>query len=394
MTASGRFERIAAIANKHVDQGSISGVEWLVKRKGETWAKGSAGYSDALNRVNMPDKPIYRVYSMTKPVVSVVALMLMEQGKLRLFDPVAAYLPEYAKMTVMNADGNASPAKSPMIIEHLLTHRAGLCYGFLTDSHVSEFYRNSNINSAKISLEQAIKTIAEFPLAFEPGSQWQYSVATDVLARVIEVILERPLQEILSEMVFQPLGMVDTGFMIPKAERSRLMAMFGKSDLNELMNFDDKPQTLIPADLSAEHPVDDVNFCRGGYGLYSTIEDYSRLTDFLVSGISGGGERLLAGKTIELMWTNRIPDSQLPLRVGPIFLAGYGYGLAGRIMMDTGQAYGLTSNGEFGWAGAASTYFWIDHQEDIIGITMAQYLGSKVPLGDDIRNAVYQALDD
>lgn len=394
MTASSRFQRIEAIANKHINQGSISGVEWLVKRKGEVWAQGSAGYSDALNQVKMPELPIYRVYSMTKPVVSVVALMLVEQGKLRLFDPVAAYLPEFAKMTVLSADGKTSPSKSPMIIEHLLTHRAGLSYGFLTGSPVSEFYRSSNINSAKTSLEQAIKTIAEFPLAYEPGSQWQYSVATDVLARVIEVILERPLQEILSEMIFQPLGMVDTGFMIPEAERSRLMAMFGKSDLNELMNFDDKPQTLIPADLSAEHPVDNADFCRGGYGLYSTIEDYSRLTDFLVSGISSTGERLLSRKTIELMWTNRIPDSQLPLRVGPIYLAGYGFGLAGRIMLDTGKGYGLTSNGEFGWAGAASTYFWIDHEEDIIGITMAQYLGSKIPLGDDIRNAVYQALDD
>ncbi len=396
MTAPGRIQRIEAIANKHVDQGSISGVEWLVKRKGETWAQGSAGFSDAPNQITMPKKPIYRIYSMTKPIVSVVAMMLVEQGKLRLFDPVAAYLPDFAKMTVMNADGKTSAAKSPMIIEHLLTHRAGLSYGFLTGSLVSEFYRSSNINSAKTSLEQAIKSIAGFPLAYEPGTQWQYSVATDVLARVIEVVLERPLQQILNEMIFQPLGMVDTGFMIPEAERPRLMAMFGKSDLNELMNFDDKPQTLIPADLSTQHPIDDPDFCRGGYGLYSTIEDYSRFADFLVSGVSdvsSGGERLLSSKTIELMWTNRIPDSQLPLRIGPIFLAGYGFGLAGRIMMDIGKGYGLTSNGEFGWAGAASTYFWIDHQEDIIGITMAQYLGSKVPLGDDIRNAVYQALD-
>lgn len=394
MSASNRFQRIEAMANKQVDKGFFSGVEWLVKRKGETWARGQAGFGDALNQTPMPEKPIYRIYSMTKPIVSVVAMMLVEQGKLRLFDPVAAYLPEFAKMTVMDADGTTRPARSPMIIEHLLTHRAGFSYGFITGSPVSEFYRSSNINSANQSLEQVIKTIAEFPLAFEPGSQWQYGVATDVLARVIEVVLGRPLQEILSEMIIQPLGMNDTGFMIPEAERPRLMAMFGKSDLNELMNFDDKPQTLVPAELSTQHPVDDPNFCRGGYGLYSTIEDYSRFTDFLVSGIADNGERLLSSKTIELMWTNRVPDSQLPLRIGPLVLAGYGFGLAGRTMMDTGKAYGLTSNGETGWAGAASTYFWIDPKEDLIGITMAQYLGSKVPLGDDIRNAVYQALDD
>ncbi len=320
--------------------------------------------------------------------------MLIEQGKLRLFDPVAAYLPEFAKVTVMNTDGKTSPAKSPMIIEHLLTHRAGFSYGFLTDSPVVEYYRNSNINDAKISLEEMVKTISDFPLAFEPGSQWQYGVATDVLARIIEVILDRPLPEILNEMVFQPLAMIDTGFIIPEADRPRLMAMFGKRDLDEIMNFDDKPQTLIPADLSAQYPFDDDHFYRGGLGLYSTIADYSQLTDFLVSGVSGNGERLLSSKTIELMWTNRIPDSQLPLRVGPIFLGGYGFGLAGRIMMDTGKGYGLTSNGEHGWAGAASTYFWIDRSEEISGIILAQYLGSKVPLADDIRNAVYQAIDD
>jgi CubicO group peptidase (beta-lactamase class C family) len=319
---------------------------------------------------------------------------LVEQGKLRLFDPVAAYLPDFAKMTVMNADGKTSPAKSPMIIEHLLTHRAGFSYGFLTDSPVVEHYRSSNINDANVSLEEMVTTISDFPLAFEPGSQWQYGVATDVLARIIEVILDRSLPEILNEMILKPLGMTDTGFIIPKADRSRLMAMFGKSDLDEVMKFDDKPQTLVPADLSAQYPVADDNFYRGGLGLYSTIEDYSRFSDLLVSGVSNTGERLLSSKTIELMWTNRIPDSQMPLRIGPIFLAGYGFGLAGRIMLDTGKGYGLTSNGEFGWTGAASTYFWIDRREDIIGITMAQYMGSKIPLSDDIRNAVYQALDD
>ena len=394
MTASNRFQRIEAIAKKHIDQGSFSGVEWLVQRKGEIWAQGRAGYSDALNQVKMPKIPIYRVYSMTKPVVSAVALMLMEQGKLRLIDPVATYLPEFAEMTVMGAGGKTSPARSPILIEHLLTHRAGLSYGFITNSPIVEYYRSSNINDANISLEKMVKTVSEFPLAFEPGSQWQYSVATDVLARVIEVILERPLQEILNELVFRPLGMIDTGFIVPEADRSRLMAAFGKSNLDELMNFDDKPQTLIPADLSAHHPFDDVDFCRGGYGLHSTIEDYSRFTNFLVSGVADGGERLLASKTIKLMWTNRIPDNQLPLRIGPVLFAGYGFGLAGRIMMDSGKGYGLTSNGEHGWAGAASTYFWIDPSEEIIGITLAQYVGSKVPMGDDIRDAVYQALDD
>ena len=394
MAQSDRFQRIEEIANKHIEQGSFSGVEWQIKRKGEVWANGRAGFSDALNQTKMPEKPIYRIYSMTKPIISVVALMLVEQGKLRLFDPVAAYLPEFAEMSVFNEDGSARPAKSPMIIEHLLTHRAGLSYGFINDCPAGERYRSSSINKAEMPLEEVIKNIASLPLAFEPGSWWRYSVATDVLARVIEVALDQKLPDILDEYVFKPLAMVDTGYRIAQAEQSRLMAMFGKNDLDDLMNFDDKPQALVPSDMSAQHPMDSEGFYRGGYGLYSTLDDYARFADFLISGMTGEGERLLSGKMIELMWTNRIPDNQLPLKIGPLLLPGYGFGLAGRVMMDIGKSYGLTSLDECGWAGAASTYFWIDPKEDIIGITMAQYLGSKVPIGDDIRNAVYQALDD
>ncbi len=394
MSTSTRFQRIENIAQKHIDEGAFSSIEWLVKRKGETWSSGRVGYSDAVNKMPLPNKPIYRNYSMTQPIVSAVALMLVEMGKLRLFDPVAAYLPEFANMSIIQENGSTIPAKSPIIIEHLLTHRAGFTYGFITDCPVSKFYRQSDINDANLSLEEAIKRIAEMPLVFEPGKRWQYSVATDVLARVLEVVLGKNLPDILNELLLLPLGMVDTGFHIEASQQSRLLSVFGKSDLNEVMNYDDKPQTLIPSDPSDHHPVNDKKFCRGGYGLYSTIDDYSRCVDFLGSGLTSRGERLLSSKMIELMWTNRIPDNQLPLRIGPVLLPGYGFGLAGRVMMDIGKAYGLTSQGECGWAGAASTYFWIDPKEDIIGLTMTQYLGSKIPIGDDIRNAVYQALDD
>ncbi len=394
MSTSTRFQRIEKIAQKHIDDGAFSSIEWLIKRNGELWSSGSAGYCDTANKTPLPDKPIYRIYSMTKPIVSAVALMLVEMGKLRLFDPVAAYLPEFSKMSVLQKDGSTIPANSPIIIEHLLTHRAGLSYGFITDCPVSEFYRQSEINDASLSLEEAIKKIAEMPLVFEPGSKWQYSVATDVLARVLEVALGKNLPDILNELLLLPLGMVDTGFHIEAPQQPRLLSVFGKSDLNEVMNFDDKSQALTPSDPSDHHPVNDIKFYRGGYGLYSTIDDYSLCVDFLGSGLTSKGERLLSSKMVELMWTNRIPDNQLPLRIGPIPLPGYGFGLAGRVMMDIGKSYGLTSQGECGWAGAASTYFWIDKKEDIVGLTMTQYLGSKIPIGDDIRNAVYQALDD
>jgi CubicO group peptidase (beta-lactamase class C family) len=341
----------------------------------------------------MPSSPIYRVYSMTKPVISAVALMLMEEGKLRLFDPVAKFLPQFGAMEITDNQGNARPAKGPILIEHLLTHRAGFSYGFLGGCPVGRLYRESRINDASLSLAAMVEIIAAMPLAFEPGSQWRYSVATDVLARVIEIALDQPLPEILKERIFDPLDMGETGFSVPESQQHRIMAVFGESDLDYVMDFDDKPQTLIATDLTGQYPSDDPAFWRGGYGLFSTIDDYAKLTNFLAGGETTQGDPLLSRKAMQLMWTNRIPDNQLPLCIGPLVLPGYGYGLAGRVMIDLGGSPGLTSMGEFGWAGAASTYFWIDPEEDLIGITMAQYLGAKIPLGDDMRNAVYQALE-
>jgi CubicO group peptidase (beta-lactamase class C family) len=215
-----------------------------------------------------------------------------------------------------------------------------------------------------------------------------------VLARLVEVVAGKPLPEVLSEFLFDPIGMGDTGFMVEESQRHRIMAMFGNGDLDYIMDFDDKPQSLIPTDVSVQYPADDPKFYRGGHGLFSTLDDYARLVPFLATGLAPNGERLLSRKMVELMLTNRIPPEQLPLRIGPINVAGYGFGLAGRVLIEPGAALGLTSLGENGWAGAASTYFWIDKSEDLIGIVMSQYLGSKLPLGDDIRSAVYQALDD
>jgi CubicO group peptidase (beta-lactamase class C family) len=394
MANSSRFDRIEAVAKAHIDAGFFSGIEWLVLRGGKTWAKGKLGMGDAPNGIPMPDSPIYRIYSMTKPMISALALMLVEQGKLRLFDPIAAYLPEFSEMSVLGENGKTGPTKGPIIVEHLLTHRAGFSYGFLSDCPVGNLYRKNHIIDAEPSLAEMVKNIAELPLAYEPGTEWRYSVATDVLARLVEVVAGKPLPEVLSEFLFDPIGMGDTGFMVEESQRHRIMAMFGNGDLDYIMDFDDKPQSLIPTDVSVQYPAGDPKFYRGGHGLFSTLDDYARLVPFLATGLAPNGERLLSRKMVELMLTNRIPPEQLPLRIGPINVAGYGFGLAGRVLIEPGAALGLTSIGESGWAGAASTYFWIDKSEDLTGIVMSQYLGSKLPLGDDIRSAVYQALDD
>lgn len=388
-----RFSHIKAVAERHVSSGALSGIEWNIQKNGREWATGSAGMADGSNNTAMPDAPIYRIYSMTKPVVSAIALMLMEQGKLRLFDPLAAYLPEFAKMQVLQADGSQTRA-GMITIEHLFTHRAGFSYGFVPGCPVGALYRKADLRDAKVSLENFCKTIATLPLAFQPGTEWRYSVATDVLGRVLEVILQKPLQAIVAEYVLDPLGLTDTGFMVPKDQRHRVMPMFGKMNLNHLMQFDAEPQTLIPADPTFEHPCDDPNFVRGGMGLLSTLSDYTKIARFLASGLAPDNTRLLARNTMQMMWQDRIPAAQKPIAIGPFVMGGYGWGLAGRVMADMGGAMIPSNLGECGWAGAASTFFWIDPVEDIIGVVMTQYLGSKIPIGEDFMTAVYQALDE
>jgi len=389
-----RKQRIAQTAERLVDAGAFSGVEWLISKGGKPWSRGRAGQADAVAGMAMPENPIYRIYSMTKPIVSVAALMLMERMQLRLFDPVAAALPDFAAPTILDPDGTTRPARRPILVENLLTHRAGFSYGFLDNCPVGQRYRGLNLHDARLSLAEAVAAIAAEPIAYEPGTQWRYSAATDVLARLLEVVSGQPIGQLLDELILTPLGMTDTGYSVPEADRNRLMAMFGNDDLDRLFEFEAGPQVLTPADVSAAYPADNPAFSRGGHGLFSTLDDYMKFAQFLMTGRSPSGEQLLSRKMMEMMVINRIPASIMPLMIGPLEMPGYGYGLAGRVMINQGAALGLTSDGEHGWAGAASTYFWVDPAEDVVGVVMSQYLGSKIPIGDDIRVAAYQALDE
>lgn len=393
MDLSERIERIARRAQAHIADGAFSGIEWQIMRGGKLWTKGRAGMADAIKGQEMADIPIYRIYSMTKPIISAVAVMLMEEGKLRLMDPVARFIPAFAKAKVCDGEGGLRNSGGLMLIEHLLTHRAGLSYGFLADCPAGARYKASGLIGKFHSLQAFVDGIAEQPLAFDPGTDWRYSVATDVMARIIEIVEGEPLGRVLAKRVFEPLGLKDTDFFVPQAERHRIMPMFGQGNLDRIMEFPPGMQKLAHAEGDYASPCDDPTFARGGHGLFSTLPDYTIIAQFLSSGLTANGDRLLSRKGIDSLWTNRISPNLLPLRIGPIPLLGYGYGLAGRVLIDPGLMLGFSSLGECGWAGAASTYFWIDKSEDIIGIVMTQYLGSTLPLADDIRNAVYQALD-
>ncbi len=390
----GRHDRITQIAARYTAARKYSGIEWLVEHRGELLAQGRAGYADANARTPIHDGAIYRIYSMTKPIISVLALMLMEEGRLRLFDLVSTFNPAFANMQVLLPSGQLRPAERPIMVEDLMTHRAGFSYEFITGCHIAPLYQSDKISSDGLcSLDAMMERLAELPLAFQPGSQFRYSVATDVLAHVIERATERPLDELLDEYLFQPLGMRDTAFHVPEEKRDRLMPMFGVADVSEFAPLHPRPQELTPADVSTMYPCDREDFRRGGHGLFSTTDDYARFARMLLDGKDPEGRTLLSRKTLEMMRANRIPPHQLPLTVGMKALPGYGWGLGVRVMMDVGRAMALSSPGELGWSGAASTYFFVDPAEELFGVFMTQYLGAVLPLNEDLRAAAYQMLD-
>ena len=390
-----RMDRIGQAAKRYTDAKTFAGIEWLVERRGQEIARGHCGFSDAKAKQPIPQDALYRIYSMTKPVVSVMALILIEQGKLRLYDLLAQFNGAFGNMLVLLPSGQLQPAQRPITVEDLLTHRAGFTYEFITGCHIAPLYEKSKISSDGLcSLDEMMQRLADLPLAFQPGSQFRYSVATDALAHVLEKAAGRGIDELLKEYIFEPLGMTDTAYCVPKNKRSRLMPMYGVTDISEFAPLKPKPQALTPADVEEMYPSNRPGkFRRGGHGLFSTLDDYSKFARMLLNGKTSDGQSILSRKTIEMMRVNRIPLDQLPLTIGMNPLLGYGWGLGVRVMIDPGKSLSLTGDGELGWAGAASTYFWVDPKEELTGVIMSQYLGAQLPMNDDIRVAAYQMID-
>jgi len=375
-----RLARLKTLAQHYVDDGRFAGIAWRLTQSGHILNAGEVGWVDRERSTPIKLDTIYRIYSMTKPIVSLVALQLVEEGKLRLYDPVAAYIPAFKHATVLGADGRQEPVSRPIHIEDLLTHRAGLSYDFLPDCAVAKLYQEVNLaGDATRTLAEFNRVLASLPLARQPGTQWYYSYATDVLAHVLEVVTGQNLAELLKARIFDPLDMPDTAFSVANDALDRLMA-------------DPPPQVLKPMDVESGYPSRYTeSFARGGHGLFSTIEDYSHFAHVLLDGKSADGDVLLSAPMVNMMWQNRIPAAQRPLSIGPNEIYGYGWNLFGRVMLDTGAAMQLTASDEGGWAGAASTHFWVDRHAQMTGIVMTQFLGSSIGLGAEMQSAAYQA---
>jgi CubicO group peptidase (beta-lactamase class C family) len=396
-----RLERIRPVMQAYVDRGVYAGISTLIARRGKVVHAEQIGWRDKEAQLPMSADTIFRLYSMTKPIICTALMTLFEEGRFRLIDPVSKYIPTLANLKVLTVDGSLVEPVRPINLRDLMTHTSGMTYHFLEDSPVSKLYEHAKLLDASCSLEVAIEDLARFPLAFQPGSRWHYSVGIDVVARVIEVISDRPLGVYLRERLFEPLGIFDMAFEVPPKKQNRLAAMYGRTDL---ITPGPTVRSTLEAwrngfneriDVSVTYPTSSSGvFVRGGHGLFGTAGDYLRFAQMLLDGGQLDGARILGRKTLDLMHANHLPATLLPLEIGGLPLAGYGFGLGSRVAMDVAQTAAPGSVGEFGWSGAAKTHYWVDPQEQMIGLFMTQSMMSYDFPELDLRALAYQAIAD
>ena len=377
----------------YVDSGRLPGALTLIARGGQVAFVDAVGYRDVEARVPLTEDALHRFYSMTKPITSVAAMMLYEEGAFHLDDPLEQFIPDFADMQVYVSgerdDMTTEPARAPITIANLLTHTAGLTYGFINNDPLARLYRKSKTDFFPSGgpLDSTVERLARLPLAHHPGERWNYGVATDVLGRLIEVLSGQPLDRFFAERILQPLGMEDTGFEVRPAQRERLARLYGPTAEQGL-------ELLEPADASPYFGP--VTTFAGGAGLLSTVGDYLRFTEMLRRKGELDGVRLLGRKTVEYMTRNHLPGDLAAMgqaTFNETTFEGIGFGLGFAVVLDPVKAGVICSAGEYGWGGAASTTFWIDPAEDLVVIFLTQLLPSSTyPIRRELRALVYQAL--
>ena len=355
-----RLATMDATLERFVTEGQHAGVLWLVARRGRIVGTGAHGLRDIEKGLPMEEDTIVRIYSMSKIVTSVAALILFEEGRFDLDDPVSEFLPELESMQVKTGGTADRPvlatAREPITINHLFTHTAGFYYDFVDDPVLAELARRAKLFEAT-DLEAFVKEAAKLPLGHQPGEAWTYGINTSILGRVVEVVSGQRFGEFLRTRIFEPLEMPDTGFSVPADKRDRLAKVYNLQD-----------GTLVPAEqILSVAPGESPEL--GGAGLFSTIGDYARFAQKLLNGGQLDGTRVLGRKTVEFMRTNRLAHLDPPHIGSP----AQGFGLGVSVVIDVGQSPAPTSLGRFGWSGAATTDCGIDPQEEIVALVFAQH---------------------
>ena len=382
--SSERLERIGEVFQSYVDDGRIAGAVGMVARKGrlvyvDQWGSRDMEVGDALEADD-----IFRIYSMTKPITSVAVMMLLEEGHFLLTEPVGRFLPELAQLPVALLSEATGPddipterARRAVTIQDLLRHTSGLTYGSFSNTPVDQLYRQRNAGG-QATLADMVATLGEMPLMYQPGTRWHYSLSTDVLGRLVEVVSGQPFDVFLRERIFEPLGMVDTGFHVPASKRDRFSRLYGHTG----------PDRSLALGSTSGY-TESVTRLSGGGGLVGTAADYMRFAQMLLNGGELDGVRILGRKTIELMTFDHLPEGVPTSFLSP----GWGFGLGFTVRNEAGSDGIQGSVGEYYWFGVAGTSFWVDPAEELVGVFMIQIRPSRdIAYRNQFKNLVYQAL--
>jgi CubicO group peptidase (beta-lactamase class C family) len=379
--SAARLARLAAVMQGEIERGRLPGAVALIARRGRIGFFESFGRRDPAGDEPMARNAIFRIYSMTKPITSVAAMMLWEEGRFLLGDPVSRYLPEFADLQVaVERAGEIErvPLARAITIQDLLRHTSGLTYEFRGPGPVQKMYMSAKVYSRAQSSADQVATLGKLPLLHQPGTRWEYSRSTDVLGRLVEVLSGLPLGVYFERHILAPLGMVDTAFHVPPPQHSRLAEAFAKDPESgssvQLLEVRDAPK-----------------FESGGGGLVSTASDYARFLQMLLNGGVFGGQRILSRKTVEFMTADHL---------GPItgaadlLLPGHGFGLGFAVRLQAGIAQVPGSIGQYFWGGLAGTTFWVDPAEQLFALLLIQAPGQRDYYRTLYRDLVYAAFDD
>ena len=390
-----RLERLHKGMQGFVDRHEAAGIVTLVAREGKTVDLHAVGFADIEKNAPMKTDSIFRIASMTKPVTSVAIMMLFEEGKLFLTDPVSKFIPAFKSSMVMEGVGaEAKPvaARRAISIRDLLAHKSGITYGFLSGGAVGAGYRKDGVTdgltTTTATLEENINKLAAQPLVSQPGDRFNYSLSTDVLSRVVEVVSGQPFNVFVRDRILKPLKMNDTDFTVPEAKWSRFVTVYspdGKGGIRPMTDPESFGNThMSPWALYKEGRT----YFSGGAGLASTASDYARFANMLLNGGSLDGVRLLGPKTIELMTRSHTSELTPPLQLLGL---GANFGLGFRVVTDLASTQTLGSDGMYGWSGIYGTTFWVDPKEKLVAVMMVQkYPGPAV--AGTFQPLVYQAL--
>jgi CubicO group peptidase (beta-lactamase class C family) len=379
--SSARLARLGTVIAGEIERGRVPGAVALVARRGRVGYFESFGQRDAAAGAPIAKDAIFRIYSMTKPITSVAAMMLWEDGRFLLSDPIAKYLPDLAALDVaVERDGvlERVPALRAVTIQDLLRHTSGLTYEFRGSGPVHRMYRSAKVDSRAQTNAEQVATLGRLPLLHQPGTRWEYGRSTDVIGRLVEVLSGQTLGEFFERHILAPLGMVDTAFHVPERHHSRLAEAFGR----------DPDSGVAVQLLEVRNPP---GFESGGGGLVSTAADYARFLQMLLNGGTFEGRRLLGRKTIEFMTADHLG----PITGAPdLLIPGHGFGLGFAVRLQTGIAPVPGSIGQYFWGGLAGTTFWVDPAEQLFALLLIQAPGLRDYYRTLFRDLVYSALDD